>query len=101
MSNEPEAPEDTLADRVAEAVRAVPSVADLHAGTFGEVGTYLPGRRVAGIREQDGRWEIHLTARMGYSLAQLTRDVRESVAAHLGGAPVDVVIEDLDDVDSA
>ena len=42
------------ADVVAAAVRSVPGVAGLHAGMFGEVGTYLPGRRVAGIRIVDG-----------------------------------------------
>ena len=37
-------------DLLAAAVRAVPGVAALHPGMFGEVGTYLPGRRVPGIR---------------------------------------------------
>lgn len=93
--------EETVADRIATAVRSVPSVFDLHGGVFGEIGTYLPGRRVAGIREQDGRWEIHVTARLGHSLADLTRDVRAAVSTHAGGAPIDVVIEDLDDDDDA
>ena len=42
---------DDIADRVAAAVIAVPGVAFLHGGVFGEIGTYLPGRRVSGVAE--------------------------------------------------
>ncbi|MGL5861474.1 MAG: hypothetical protein ACRCY9_09490, partial [Phycicoccus sp.] len=54
-----------LADRVAEAVLAVPGVAGLHGGTFGEVATYLPGRRVIGIRLNDVAAEVHVTVVYG------------------------------------
>ena len=41
----------TAADTVAGIARAVPGVTRLHPGRYGEVGTYLPGRRVvAGLR---------------------------------------------------
>ncbi|MEZ0494563.1 hypothetical protein AB2L28_20180 [Kineococcus sp. TBRC 1896] len=41
---------EQLADDLAEVVRAVPGVSALHPGVLGEIGTYLPGRRVAGVR---------------------------------------------------
>ncbi len=44
---------EQLADDLADVVRAVPGVSDLHPGALGEIGTYLPGRRVAGIRLRD------------------------------------------------
>ncbi|WP_018157440.1 hypothetical protein [Demetria terragena] len=95
MSNESFDPDVTLADRLAESVRDVPSVLDLHGGVMGEVGTYLPGRRISGIREYDDRWEIHVTARLGYPLAEVSRQVRDAASAHVPGVPIDVVIEDL------
>ena len=48
------------AERLAAAVLAVPGVAALHPGMFGEVGTYLPGRRVAGIRITDNVVDVHV-----------------------------------------
>ena len=53
------------ADVVAAAVRAVPGVADLHAGMFGEVGTYLPGRRVSGVRLGEADTDIHVSIVFG------------------------------------
>ena len=43
-----------LSEQVAAAVLSVPGVHDLHGGVLGEVATYLPGRRVNGIRLLDG-----------------------------------------------
>ena len=45
---------DSLVDRVERAVLAVDGVQGLHAGVLGEVATYLPGRRVGGLRLRDG-----------------------------------------------
>jgi hypothetical protein len=61
------------ADRVAAAVRAVPGVADLHPGMFGEVGTYLPGRRVPGIRIDDGAVQVHICVVFGASVRDTRR----------------------------
>jgi hypothetical protein len=38
------------ADRIATAVRASRSIAGLDSGRYGEIATYLPGRRVSGVR---------------------------------------------------
>ena len=45
-------------DAIARAVTDVEGVADLHGGVLGEVATYLPGRRVPGIRLQIGRAHV-------------------------------------------
>ncbi|MFD4183444.1 hypothetical protein ACFWPB_20405, partial [Rhodococcus sp. NPDC058514] len=47
--SDPAAQETEPADLIADAVLAVPGVAGLHGGMFGEVATYLPGRRVLGV----------------------------------------------------
>ncbi len=83
-----------LVDAVADAVRAVPGVADLHAGVFGEVGTYLPGRRIAGISIGAGGAEIHVALLMGYPVRETAALLRGAVAPLTGG-PVHVTVEDV------
>ncbi|MDX1890719.1 hypothetical protein [Mycolicibacterium sp. 050158] len=82
------------ADVVAAAVRGVPGVADLHAGMFGEVGTYLPGRVVAGIRIREELTEVHVTLYFGAPVRETAARVREVVGGIVGG-PVDVTVEDV------
>jgi len=84
-----------LADRIAAAVRAVPGVADLHPGMFGEVGTYLPGRRVPGVRIKDGAVEVHLSVVFNASVQKAAAAVRSAVNAQLPGATVDIIVEDV------
>ncbi len=86
--------ESTSAEQAAEAALAVPGVARLHAGSFGEVGTYLPGRRVTGIRIRDEISEVHVVATMGTPLRELADAVRDAVAPFLD-TPVQVVVEDV------
>lgn len=81
-------------DVVAAAVQSVPGVAGLHAGMFGEVGTYLPGRRVPGIRIGDGVTEIHVTLFFGAAVRETAARVREVVAGVVGGT-VNVTVEDV------
>jgi hypothetical protein len=90
---EPEPVED-LADRVAAVVRAVPGVVGLHGGVFGEVATYLPGRRVSGIRITAERAEVHLTLAWGEPVRPTAELVRDLVA-ELTGVPVFVTVEDV------
>ena len=85
------------AERVAQAVERVPTVARLSAGSTGaEVATYLPGRRVRGVRVGDGTVEVHVVARWPAVLPELGEAVRSAVAPLVGGRPVEVVIDDLD-----
>ena len=74
------------ADRLATAVRARPHVAGLHGGRFGEIATYLPGRRIAGIRIRPDAITIGVTGRYPATAAEIDADVR----AALG--PVDVPV---------
>ena len=89
-------PTSEPADRLAAAVRAVPGVADLHPGMFGEVGTYLPGRRVPGIRIEDGAVQVHISVVFGAAVRDTGAAVRAAIAAQLPGAQaIDVIVEDV------
>lgn len=82
-----------LADRVAAAVRAVPGVHDLHGG-LGEVATYLPGRRVTGVRLREDETHVHFVLAWRASVADTTAAVRAAVAALVPGT-VHVSVEDV------
>lgn len=83
-----------LADQVAAAVRTVPGVADLHAGAFGAVATYLPGRRVNGVAVRPDGCEVHVALRYG-SAVQVTADQIRAVVVPLVGTAVHVTVEDV------
>ncbi|WP_134767931.1 hypothetical protein [Nocardioides sp. 1609] len=82
------------ADRVAAAVLAVPGVHGLHAGVHGEVATYLPGRRVNGVRVRGPGWDVHVVLAWAAPVADTAELVRRSVRGLVGG-PVDVTVEDV------
>lgn len=83
-----------IADIVASAALAVPGVTRLHTGSFGEVATYLPGRRVDGVRLRPGSTEVHLVLRPDVDLLRTAERVRTAVNVVVGGT-VDVFVEDL------
>ncbi len=83
-----------LADQVAAAVLAVCGVTGLHGGVFGETATYLPGRRVPGVRLTEDVTDIHLSLAYGSPIAATTQQVRTAVAALVPG-PVNVTVEDV------
>lgn len=83
-----------LADRVAAAVLSVPGVHDLHGGVLGEVATYLPGRRVTGVRLRDGETHVHLVLSWDAPVAITTAAVRAQVGDLVPGA-VHVSVEDV------
>lgn len=82
-------------DAIALAVSACPLVAGLHSGSFGEVATYLPGRRVKGVRVTAAGVEIHVVGRYPATMAQIAAQVRTAVAGITDIRPVDVTIEDV------
>jgi NADH dehydrogenase FAD-containing subunit len=85
------------AERVAQAVERVPTVARLSAGSMGaEVATYLPGRRVRGVRVDDGTVEVHVVARWPAVLPEVGDAVRSAAAPLVGGRAIEVVIDDLE-----
>lgn len=83
-------------DVVAAVVAACPGVARLSAGPVGEVATYLPGRRVAGVRVRPDAVEVHVVGWYGPTAAEIAGQVRAAVRTVAGPLPVDVVIDDLD-----
>lgn len=79
---------------IADAVLAIDGVVGLHGGMFGEAATYLPGRRVAGIRIADDGTEVHVTLQFGVAVRETAEAVRRTVAAMVDG-PVHVTVEDV------
>jgi hypothetical protein len=86
--------EPDLAEILAEAVLAVDGVESLHPGLFGEVGSYLPGRRVPGIRLHEHTTEVHVVLRWGVPARAIADAVRQA-AARVRPGQVDVVIGDV------
>ncbi|MCK0176087.1 hypothetical protein [Mycolicibacterium sp. F2034L] len=85
------------ADTVAALALAVPGVAALHPGMFGEVGTYLPGRRVTGVRIRDDAVDVHITVWDTVPVRDTAAAVRDAVAAGLPGHTINVTVEDVTD----
>jgi len=82
------------ADRIAAAVLAVPGVAGLHAGSFGEVATYLPGRRVTGVRISRDAVDVHVSVGIDVPIHPTAAAIRRAVAA-LSALPINVIVEDV------
>jgi hypothetical protein len=82
------------ADLVAAAALAVPGVVALHAGSFGEVATYLPGRRVTGVRVRDDVTEVHVVLDVEAPVLA-TADAVRAAAGPLVATRLDVCVQDL------
>lgn len=98
------------AEQVATTVLSVPGVAGLHGGPFGEIATYLPGRRVRGVRitPEDphapagtARVEVHVVARYPTPVGTVASRVRAGLASLAGDRAVDVYVEDYTVADEA
>jgi uncharacterized alkaline shock family protein YloU len=81
-------------DTIVACVLAVPGVVGLHPGTFGEVATYLPGRRVVGVRCDGQTVEVHVVLRWGTPVPATADAVRRALTA-LGASTVNVVVQDV------
>jgi hypothetical protein len=84
-------------DAVAAAVRGCPAVHDLDAGRLGGVATYLPGRRVPGIRVADDRIEVHVRGVWDQPASLLAQQIRAALTTLSGGRVIDVVLTDVAD----
>lgn len=92
----PSSADGMLAEAVAAGVCAVPGVARLSGGKAGQVATYLPGRRVSGVRIMSDSVEVHLVARWVASLPRLAQDVRAALHPLVAGRVVSVFVEDVE-----
>jgi hypothetical protein len=84
-------------DAVAAAVRACAGVAELDGGRFGEVASYLPGRKVPGVVVSDRRVLVQVRSRWGIPAPELAALITTVLAPLIRGYPVDVVVADIDD----
>jgi hypothetical protein len=86
-----------LAERVAAAVAAHPAVAGLHGGIYGSVTTYLPGRKLVGVRigEGDEPVEVAVVLRPDRPIPDVVRALRSEVSRICGGAAVDITVADI------
>ena len=82
------------AEAVASAVLAVDGVTALHAGVVGEVSTYLPGRRVNGVKLREDGCEVHVVIAWDRPVVETADAVRTAVE-HLVDGPVHVTVEDV------
>ncbi|MFI2105313.1 hypothetical protein ACH436_18625 [Isoptericola sp. NPDC019693] len=84
-----DAPVPSTAARVRAAALAVPGVATLTAGRFGEIATYLPGGRVPGVRIDDDGVHVHVvvTATGVRDLPGVAGAVHEAVRSVLRTVP--------------
>ena len=92
---------DVDVEAVAKRALRCRSVARISTGPFGEVATYLVGRRVPGVRLRDGRLEIHVVACWGAEVPELAGEVRAAVRPVAGELPIDVHVDDVDIPDAA
>lgn len=88
---------DSPAEAVAAAVLAVPGVVRLHGGRFGTLGTYLPGRRVTGVRIDDEGTEVHIVVSDVAPVPDTAGRVQRAVSA-IAPMPVRVHVEDIDTI---
>lgn len=91
---DPHMTERDRSEDIADAVLAIDGVVGLHGGMFGEAATYLPGRRIAGIRIGEDGTEVHVTLEFGVAVRETADAVRRTVATMVDG-PVHVTVEDI------
>jgi hypothetical protein len=84
-------------DAVAIAVRGCPGVYDLHGGPPQLTATYLPGRRVEGVRIDPLAVAVQVRARWGVSVSELSRQIRAALAPVAAGRRIDIIWADVAD----
>lgn len=87
-------PAPTTAEIVAATVLAVPGVIRMHGGRFGELATYLPGRRVIGVRIDEHGTEVHVVVSGRVPAVETAGRIQRAVSA-VAPMPVRVHIEDI------
>ena len=79
-------------DDLSTRLQASPHIARLSGGTMGTVATYLPGRRISGLRvDEDDRVEVHVVMRWGSTVDDVEAGVVRALddATLLGSLYID------------
>lgn len=84
-------------DAVAAAVAACAGVSELSGGRFGEIATYLPGRRVAGVTVSADTVTVQVRARWGRPVDAMFAEVLAAAGSMLKGKQLALVVTDVDD----
>lgn len=79
-------------DTVVRAVLGCPGVVELHGVAPVEVATYLPGRKVVGLRVGSSTVDVQVRAAWGVPAPQIAAEIRAAVLPLAGGRSVDVTI---------
>lgn len=93
----PERVDGVDVDAVAAAVRGCAAVDDLQGDPLGSLTSYLPGRRVAGVRVAEDRVTIGVRARWGVPVSELAVQVRAAVTTLVAPRLVDITVTDVAD----
>lgn len=83
-------------DAVHDAVAACTGVAGLGSGRPGSSATYLPGRRVPGVRVSPEGLELEIRAAWDSSAPQIFAEIKQALAAIAPGRRIDVTIADIE-----
>ena len=84
-------------EMIAAAVRGCAGVSALDGGPYGEVATYLPGRKVAGVVIGEGQVTVQVRAAWGVPAPELAALITTVVSPLARHRLIDVVIADIDD----
>jgi uncharacterized alkaline shock family protein YloU len=86
-----------VSEVVAAAVLAVPGVAALHGGAFGQVASYLPGRSVTGVRVRADVTDVHVVLFWGSPVLATADRIRAAVQPLVStiSARVDITVDDV------
>lgn len=102
MTTQPVAEADTTVDgvdvdRLAATVESCPAVDALVDGPPAGAATYLPRRRINGIRIDGDVVTTQVRLRFGSTVGQLAQQVRRAAAPLVGPHRVDIVVADISD----
>lgn len=88
------------AETIADAALCVPGVAELHGGQFGEVGTYLPNKRIVGVVVNESSCAVHISVKYPANVVAVAQQVRRAVE-QVVDVPVTIIVGDLSIAESS
>ena len=83
-------------DAVHTAVTGCPGVADVGGSSLAALTTYLPGRRVPGIRINTDTVEVEVVAEWNMNMITIAGGIRRALVSIVGGRRVDITIVDIE-----